>query len=204
LESLQLVVVKRAYNQTARAAATETLRHKIVLSFNQLLLVRWIDEITLDEVAASAGTSRQTILRLFRSKEGLLSAAIDLFHAQAAPRLELPEDVGDLTAIEALVEHYEIVGDMAFRLLAQEERQSLLRPPLSRGRQAHRSWVAAHFKEALGGLDEDERNRQITRLVVATDLYTWKLLRRDFGQTRSEVTALIAGMVNNISQRSAS
>ncbi len=199
-----MVVAKRAYHQTARAAATEALRHKIVLSFNQLLLVRWIDEITLDEVAASAGTSRQTILRLFRSKEGLLSAVIDLLHARAAPRLELPEDVGDLTAIEAVVKHYEIVGDMTFRLLAQEERHPLLRPHLSRGRQAHRSWVAAQFKEALNGLDAEERDRQITRLVVATDLYTWKLLRRDFGQTRSEVTALIAGMVNNISKRSAS
>ena len=199
-----MVAVKRVYHQTARAAATETLRHKIVLSFNQLLLVRWIDEITLDEVAASAGTSRQTILRLFRSKDGVLSAVIDLFHARAAPRLELPEDVGDLTAIEAVVEHYEIVGDMAFRLLAQEERHPLLRPPLSRGRQLHRSWVAARFKEALDGLDGEERNRQITRLVVATDVYTWKLLRRDFGQTRSEVTALIAGMVTNISKRSAS
>ena len=199
-----MTAVKRTYHQTARAAATDTLRHKIVLSFSELLLDRWIDEITLDEVAASAGTTRQTILRLFRSKEGVLSAVIDLFHARAAPRLELPEDVGYLAAIEAVVEHYEIVGDMTFRLLAQEERHPLLRPHLSRGRQAHRSWVAARFKESLGGLDEEERNRQITRLVVATDLYTWKLLRRDFGQTRSEVTAFIVGMVTNISKRSAS
>ncbi len=165
-----------------------------------MLLVRWIDEITLDDVAAAAGTTRQTVIRLFGGKEGVLAAAIDLFHAKAAPRIELSQRASDLTAIEAVVEHYEAVGDMAFRLLAQEERHPVLRPQLEVGRQAHRSWVAARFNGALKGLGGEARDMQITRLVVATDLYTWKLLRRDFGHTKSEVVALMAGMITNISK----
>jgi len=89
---------------------------------------------------------------------------------------------------------------MAFRLLAQEERHPALRPQLELGRQAHRSWVASRFEAALAGLSEEKRDMQITRLVVATDLYTWKLLRRDFGRTRSDVVALMAGMVAGISK----
>ena len=193
--------IKRPYHQTARAAATESMRQRIVHSFNDLLLVRWIDEITLDEVAASAGTTRQTVIRLFGGKEGVLSAVIELFHAKASPRLATPQDVSDQKAIEAVVEHYEIVGDMAFRLLAQEERHPVLRPQLDYGRQVHRSWIDARFHGALAGLDGEERERRITRLVVATDLYTWKLLRRDFGHSQSEVTTLMAGMVADISKR---
>jgi len=51
-------VAKRPYRQTARAAAAESLRQRVVTAFNDLLLSCWIDEITLDEVAASAGTTR--------------------------------------------------------------------------------------------------------------------------------------------------
>jgi hypothetical protein len=43
------------YRQTARAAAAESLRQRIVAAFHDLLLSRWIDEITLDEVALSVG-----------------------------------------------------------------------------------------------------------------------------------------------------
>jgi hypothetical protein len=40
-----------------------------------------------------------------------------------------------------------------------------------------------------------ERERQITRLVVATDIYTWKLLRRDFGKSQNEVVLLMVGII---------
>ena len=40
-------LTKRDYRQTARAAATDNLRHGIVTAFRGLLLSHWIDEITL-------------------------------------------------------------------------------------------------------------------------------------------------------------
>ena len=193
--------VKRRYRQTARAASADGLRQKIVLAFYELMLARWIDEITLDEVAASAGTTRQSVIRLFGGKEGLLEAVIEFLKAQAAPRIFLPLSLPRRAAIEALVQHYEVVGDMTFRLLAQEERHPALRPQLEFGRRGHRAWIAERFAAALEGLDEGSRERRITRLVVATDLYTWKLLRRDFGRSETEVAELIAGMVDGNHQR---
>ena len=79
------------------------------------------DEITLDEVAASAGTTRQTIIRLFGGKDGLLEAVMDLLRAEAVPRTSMPADDSGRAALEALVAHYESVGDMVVRLLAQED-----------------------------------------------------------------------------------
>jgi AcrR family transcriptional regulator len=190
--------VKRRYRQTARAASAEGLRQKIILAFHDLLLARWIDEIALDEVAASAGTTRQSVIRLFGGKEGVLEAVIEFVWAKALPRISLPRDVPLRSALESVVQHYETAGDMTIRLLAQEERHPALRPPLEYGRRGHRNFIAEHSAEALKSLDDEARERQITRLVVATDVYTWKLLRRDFGHSRDEVTALIVGMVDGI------
>jgi hypothetical protein len=58
-ERLQkLTAIKRGYHQTAWVASTESLRQQIDVAFNGLLLARWIDEITLNDFAASAGTTR--------------------------------------------------------------------------------------------------------------------------------------------------
>ena len=192
--------VRRRYRQTARAASSEGLRQRIVDAFHDLLLARWIDEITLDEVAASAGTTRQSVIRLFGGKEGVLEAVIEFVWAKAEPRLSLAQGVSRRSAVEAVVQHYENVGDMTFRLLAQEERHLALRPQLEFGRRSHRAWIAERFAPALEGLSAGDRERQITRLVVALDVYTWKLLRRDFGHSQNEVTALIEGMVTGITK----
>jgi AcrR family transcriptional regulator len=189
-------IAKRTYHQTARAAAADTLRRRVVAAFKDLLLARWIDEITLDEVAASAGTTRQSVIRLFGGKEGLLEAVLDFLRAEAAPRTSMPADASARAAVETLIAHYESVGDMVVRFLAQEERHSALRPLLAQGRHEHRTWVAERFGSTQSGLSELERERQITRLIVATDIYTWKLLRRDFGKSQDEVLHLMVGIIN--------
>jgi AcrR family transcriptional regulator len=191
-----MAIAKRPYRQSARAAAAENLRKRIVAAFHNLLLKRWIDEITLDEVAVSVGTTRQTVIRLFGAKDGLLDAVMDLVRAEAVPRTSTPADVSVRAALETLIAHYEAVGDMVVRFLAQEERHSALRPLLAQGRHEHRAWVAERFGSTQSGLSELERERQITRLIVATDIYTWKLLRRDFGKSQDEVLHLMVGIIN--------
>lgn len=168
------------------------------MAFHDQMLTRWIDEITLDEVAAAAGTTRRTVIRLFGGKEGLLDSVITLVWDKATPRLALPSDATLETALGALLAQYESGGDMTIRFIAQEGRHPLLREPLNQGRRNHRAWVAAHFGNAVGSLEELERERQIARLVVATDVYTWKLLRRDLGYAPEDVSVLIAGMITRI------
>ncbi len=138
-------MAKRPYRQTARASAAESLRQRVVTTFNDLLLSRWIDEITLDEVAVAARTTRQTVIRMFGGKDGLLEAAIDLVRAEAVPRTSMPAGVSARTALETLIAHYEAVGDMVVRFLAQEERHSALRPLLAQGAIEHRAWVEERF-----------------------------------------------------------
>ncbi|MBN9536550.1 MAG: TetR family transcriptional regulator, partial [Alphaproteobacteria bacterium] len=53
----------RAYRQSARANAVQDTERQIVDALIALLEERWFDEITLDDIAAAAGTTRQTVIR---------------------------------------------------------------------------------------------------------------------------------------------
>ena len=65
----------RAYQQNARAESTEATGRRIVDAFLHRLMNHWFDEITLDQVAADAGVTVQTVVRRFGGKDGLLAKA---------------------------------------------------------------------------------------------------------------------------------
>ena len=90
-----------------------------------------------------------------------------------------------------LVEDYEITGDAVIRMLALEERVPTLAPLLAHGRQGHRGWVEEMFLAP----------ELVPELVVATDVYTWKLLRRDQGLTRDETLAAMLRIVQALLER---
>ena len=56
------------------------------------------------------------------------------------------------------------------------------------GRGYHRDWCARVFAPALDGLTGVTRERRLAQLVAVCDVYTWKLLHRDAGLSRHQVT----------------
>lgn len=136
----------------------------------------------------------QTVLRHFGSKEGLY-AELETFareHVQA----ERAAPAGDVVAaVHALVGHYESTGDWALAMLAAERRDDRARQVTDHGRALHLEWVRAVFAPQLGLRPPSERGRLTDLLVVATDVYAWKLLRRDRGLSRSEVERRVRFMV---------
>lgn len=190
----------RAYHQVARAAAAEDTRRRIVAAFTDALRTRWMDEITLDGVAAAAGTTRQTVIRLFGGKEGLLGAVGAGLSGEVARRRALADGAGAEQCIRVLVQDYEVLGDLVIRLLAQEGRYPVLSVLLDVGRRGHRAWVSRAFAPALRAVGEAEQNRVVDQLVVATDVYAWKLLRRDVGHSAADTEAVMAGLVGKLLQ----
>lgn len=188
---------KRPYAQTARAQAAEQTGRRIVQAFLDRFLADWLDEITLDRVAADAGVTVQTVVRRFGSKDGLLQAALDLFSSQVEARRATPS--GDLDEqIAHLIHDYETSGDPVLRMLALEQRHPALKPFLDTGRRAHRAWVTQSFAPALAPFQGDPRERAIDMLVIATDVFTWKLLRRDMGRSLPATHDAIKGLVRGI------
>jgi AcrR family transcriptional regulator len=172
----------RHYIQRARAQSAEATARHIAGAFLELLMKQWFDEITLERVAQDAGVTVQTVVRRFGGKEGLLSSAVKTLAAQInARRAGPPGDLGRL--VHNLIEDYEQTGDAVIRLLALEPRHVDLKEVLNFGRAEHRRWVSTSFAEPLARLAEPARKAAVDALVIATDVYTWKLLRRDLARS---------------------
>ncbi|MEO3471172.1 TetR/AcrR family transcriptional regulator [Roseomonas sp. CAU 1739] len=187
--------LSRPYRQVARAAATEDTRRRIVAAFAAAIEQCWLDEITLDEIAAAAGTTRQTVIRLFGGKDGLLDAVAQRIAEEVELRRAVPPDAAPEAIAHALVEDYEATGDTVLRMLAQEGRHPALGRFLARGRSGHRAWVEQVFTAFLAARPAMARRLLIDQFVIVTDVYAWKLLRRDAGRSRTEAEAAIAAMI---------
>jgi AcrR family transcriptional regulator len=185
----------RPYRQTARAAAAEATGVRIVEAFIDAAKVKRYPDITLDEVAAAAGVTRQTIIRRFRNKFGLVLAAaprvaafVEATRAEAAP-----DDPAD--AIRALMRDYEVTGDLVVNVLAEEDRSPELTQVLERGRTGHRLWVERSFGPRLAGLSDALRERRLVQLHAITDVWVWRLLRRDQKRPADEVAQVLTDLV---------
>jgi AcrR family transcriptional regulator len=178
----------RTYVMRDRARTTARTGQRILDATMQLFIEAPYSQLTLGAVAERAGVSVQTVIRRFGDKEGLIAAAAQRGNAEiAAQRDEAP--AGDLGAIVAnLVDHYEIAGDIAMRVLSEEESSAEIAAITRGGRAYHRDWCARVFAPALSDLTGSERDRRLAQLVAVCDVYTWKLLRRDSGLSRQQVT----------------
>ncbi|HEY1388754.1 MAG TPA: TetR/AcrR family transcriptional regulator [Ktedonobacterales bacterium] len=186
---------------STRAVAAAATGQRILRAFLDLYMVYWLEDLTLDEVAARAGVTVQTVLRRYGSKAGLIQAAGESLYQQVSnQRNQAP--VGDITgAVANLMDHYETVGDLTIRTLAQEQRHEALRIFAERGRALHRDWVETAFRPLLVGLPVGKRGDTLAKLVVVTDLYVWKLLRRDMGFEREQTERYVVEMVSAVIER---
>lgn len=187
---MNIEVPKRAYRQSARAAAAEATGERILDAFADHLRRQWFDEIRLEDVAQDAGVTIQTVIRRFGSKEGLLDAMHERLGGEIRQRREVaPGDIAG--AIASIVEDYEKVGDLIMRTLAQEDRYAAVRAMTDVGRAMHREWIGKAFEPWLERLAPDDRRRASDALVVAGDIYVWKLIRRDMQRPVAEYRALV-------------
>jgi AcrR family transcriptional regulator len=187
----------RPYRQVARAASTEETRHRVVAAFDAAMRDRQMDDITLDQIAVAAGTTRQTVIRLFGGKDGLVEAFVEHFGQGVKRRRVMQANASHQHVAEALFEDYEEIGDFVIRMLAQEDRHPVLSIWHNIGRTTHRAWIAGSFADALP-IDAQARDAMVTQLVIAGDVYTWKLLRRDFKLPVEAAQAVMSSMFSKL------
>ena len=162
----------RTYTMGARAEAVERTRRRIVDAVVRLAGQRPFAEISLDDVAGVAGVSVQTVLRQFGSRDELLETAMEVATRDVVESRRTPP--GDTaSAVRTVVAHYEERGRTALLMLGQESHDLFARRITDQGRALHREWVREAFAPATDDVVV------LDLLVVATDVYTWKLLRLD-------------------------
>ena len=172
---------------------------RIRASAMALYCERPVEEFTLDAVAARAGVAVRTILRAYPSKDELIYAALG---EMAAGGVFLrPSPPGDVkAAVTAFFDIYESVGDLVISRLAEERRRPALKASLDQGRENHRDGVQTAFAPQLQRRHGAARAQLLTMLVALTDVYVWKLLRRDMALPRPAAEAIVATMIVGVSK----
>ena len=107
-----------------------------------------------------------------------------------------PGDVAG--AVHALVGEYERIGDANVRWAASRPPRQPRRRCSTRPGRSHQAWLADDVRrppaDAAG-----RRRRAVNALHAATDVYTWKLLRRDLRpqprRDRTTIVDLVAGVL---------
>lgn len=182
-----VIVMKttRTYTMRARAEQAQQTRDRILDAVLSLVDDGPLAACTLPAVAERADVSVQTVLRAFGSREGLLEAALE--RSLPVMLAERPADPCDRRrSIEALIDHYESRGNVVLLLLGQETWEPFAARMTTLGKQLHREWVEAAFADVVGASDGASRIELVDLLVAATDIYAWKLWRRDAGRSRNE------------------
>jgi len=182
----------------ARAEAAARTAHDILTAAAALWRERPVDEITLGAIAERAGVSVRTVIRRFGSREGVIAACIqaDAAGIQAERGQAAAGDVQG--ALDVLLAHYERDGDAVLRTLALEEKVPEARAIVQAGRAAHREWCARVFAPHLPPPGDAAHGIRLDAFVAATDLYTWRLLRRDRGRSAEETGLVIRALVDGL------
>ncbi len=180
----------------ARADAAAETGRSIVSAMQELFAEQPYDRIMVDAVATRAGVTVQTVLRRFGSKEGLFIAAAQEGRAQILEQRGVAPVGNHPAAVTNLFDHYERWGRVALRLLEQEERFPQIAEIAREGRRIHAEWVERVFGPELARLRGRARARRHTQLIALTDVYVWKLLRRDRAVPRADAEEIVLGMID--------
>lgn len=182
---------------TARAAGMASTKERVVVAARLLFLEQSFEDVTLTSIAAAAGVSHQTVLNHFASKDGVAVAVAERLRDETTDTryVASPGDVRG--AIRALVDDYEHMGDANVRWVAASERVSTLKELLDDARRGHQEWIVAMFGDSLPTA-RTTRSRAVHALHAATDVFTWKLLRRDLHLDRHETERTMTDLVVGI------
>jgi AcrR family transcriptional regulator len=179
---------KRTYDMGTRQRAKDSTRDAIVRATIDAFMAERSFAITLPTIAERAKVTVKTVLRHFGSREAVIEAAwAQAYDEVMAERTPPPGDLEG--ALKVLIAHYERRGSIGLVMLADENDPRAVRMN-SAGRLAHREWVEEVFADRLPE-QAAARTRLVDVLVVATDLYAWKLLRIDRGLSVDDVHDLM-------------
>jgi AcrR family transcriptional regulator len=176
--------------KVARAHAEEHTRTELLDAADQAFMSGPWEHASLEAIAGAAGVTKQTLLRHFGSKDGLLEQVRRRAIAEVE-RQRLSAPTNDIAgAVDNLLDHYEIRGGRAMRSSNMD-----LDGPLAdlgrRARQFHYEWVEHAFGAWLDTAAPVERERLRAALIAVCDVQTWWILAHDLSLPRSEVRATL-------------
>lgn len=185
----------------SRPEIDETER-QILEAAGEIIATEDFDALSMRRVAAKANVSLSTVVRHFGTKDALLAALVARGDEdEERDELRTRMDPGDIAAaVSVVVNDYEEAGQQLMHMLGQEHRFPALSQLLDIGRRGHRRWVRWAFAPQLERRSGAARSQLEDLLVVATDVYTWKLLRIDRRLSARATTAAMVALCEAVSR----
>jgi AcrR family transcriptional regulator len=177
----------RPYRQRRRAAAAEANTERILQAGLELFEERPWDQITLAAIAERAGVGVQTVIRRFRTKDGVSRAVNAWVGPQIDATRDVPVGAPPAEVAAALARHYERWGPSTDRMLRQQDASPALTEAAEGGRRAHREWVERVFPDASPDT--------IGRLIGICGVELWLVLRRDGGLSTEAACSAVADLI---------
>ena|SRR5579864_2269209 len=187
----------RRYSMERRSAKVEATKTRVRTAATALYAAH-PEHFALKTVAEQAGTSVQTVLRIYGSKAALVASLLETSRGPSRRPGSLPEHIE--TAIRARYSEYEKNADVLNQTPSDSRRDPSQAKQLETTRQAHRVWVEKIFAGALGTQASLAEQARLFGLIVATDVTVWRLLRRDFGLYRRAAEAVVIGIIASLLQ----
>ena len=156
------------------------------------------ESVRVGDVAAGAGVTVQTLHTRFGTKEGLFTAAFQRWMAEQGSR-RVHARVGDVDdVVRVLYDNYDDQGEIGLRMIGQEDRIPIVRTYTDVGRRWQRAWVAEVLEPFLRDAPPQARGDLHEALIVALDIFTWRLLRLDMGHPTEDARRIVAGMIRSL------
>lgn len=189
---------KNPYDNSNRLIDAENTKIEIIKAFGSLWSRHSIKDITLEMVAKEAGVTTKTILRKFESKGGLTNESLVYLAAEIKEERTLAK-VGNIDEIlKALLSNYEKMGEAAIRTINLESELEIARQIGVKGRVLHRDWCIQMFAPYLPNEQSADYEIQLTSFIAATEIYLWKLMRKDLMLSKEQTFSVFKNLVNGL------
>ena len=180
----------RTYRKVARAEQEQRTRAALLDAADEAFLSGPWEAVSLEQIAATAGVAKQTLLRHFGSRDGLLEQTLLRAIGEVSEqRLSAPRD--DIAgAVDNLLDHYEQRGGRAMRSSNLNGAVAVMEIG-RRAREFHYEWIDHAFGGWLARLPARERRRVRAALIAVCDVQSWWILSHDLGLSRADVRATL-------------
>jgi AcrR family transcriptional regulator len=196
-----LIVVaadRRPYNKVEREHSQQRTRDALLDAADEEFYGNRWHRTSLEALSKKAGVTKQTLLRHFGSKDGLLLQAMMRGAAQIFEQ-RWSTSAGDVAgAVENLLDHYETWGERSLRIGSWQSGPAVLGKLSQGARQVHYSWVEYAFAPWLESLDEPARTRRRAALIALCDVQTWWIMSHDLGLERAEIHATLTDAIERL------
>lgn len=191
---------RRKYEMTSRADAAAQTADRIIDAMLFRFASTPYEAVRIEDVAADAGVTGQTVIRRFGTKAALMNATVERELGRIVAAREAAAQASPAETVHELVQHYERYGALILKTYSEAPLVPGLPELAARGREFHVDWCRRAFT-LPSTLARDDRERRTAQIIAICDATTWRILRvdgtLDAAQTERAIFELLEPIIDS-------